>query len=192
MSDNELPDYDVLQGALGRLGLEAHPAEVQGRLCGLVCTLGDVTLEDWLRRLGTEAAAGDALAGEARGQLDRLHRATRLQLHDPHLRFQPLLPPDDIALGGRVEALADWCLGFLEGMAEGGVRELDALPGDAGEVARDFLELSRAGECELEGGEEDEAAFAELEEFLRTGALLILEELQPTKAPPYGGGAVLH
>ncbi|MFO8154883.1 MAG: UPF0149 family protein [Pseudomonadota bacterium] len=192
MSDPVLPSYDALQEALNRLEMDSHPAEVQGRLCGMVCSLGEVPLEEWYRRMAITAPAGDALAAEAKERLEALHRVTRLSMHDPHMGFGPLLPPDDIGLGARVEALGDWCLGFLEGLAEGGVRDLDQLPGDAGEVARDLLELSRASEYEFEGGEEDEAAFAELEEYLRTGTLLVLEEMQPTKAPPLGGGAILH
>jgi uncharacterized protein YgfB (UPF0149 family) len=77
-------------------------------------------------------------------------------------------------------------------MAEGGVRDVDGLPGDAAEVARDLLELSQAGSFELDGGEEDEDAYVELVEYLRTATLLVMEELQPTSAPPLGSGATFH
>lgn len=192
MTEETAATYDEVQDSLHRLGLESHPAEVQGRLCGRTCAAGDMEFDAWLGKVAPEYDPSNALASEALEPLKRLHKATRLQLNDPGMRFEPLLPPDSVALASRVEALGDWCLGFLEGMAEGGVRDVDGLPGDAAEVARDLLELSQASSFELEGGEEDEDAYVELVEYLRTATLLVMEELQPTSAPPLGSGATFH
>lgn len=192
MTEETAATYDEVQDSLHRLGLQSHPAEVQGRLCGRTCAGGDLEFDAWLGKVAPEYDPNNALASEALEPLKRLHKATRLQLNDPGMRFEPLLPPDSVALASRVEALGDWCLGFLEGMAEGGVRDVDGLPGDAAEVARDLLELSQASSFELEGGDEDEDAYVELVEYLRTATLLVMEEMQPTSAPPLGSGATFH
>jgi uncharacterized protein YgfB (UPF0149 family) len=69
-------------------------------------------------------------------------------------------------------------------MSEGGMKDLAALPADSSEVMRDLVEIARAGGYDLEEGEEDEVAYNELLEYVRTGVLLINEELNPTQAPP--------
>jgi hypothetical protein len=47
-----------------------------------------------------------------------------------------------------------------------------------------MVEIARAGSYELDGGEEDEQSYQQLLEYVRTGVLLLNEELHPTKAPP--------
>jgi uncharacterized protein YgfB (UPF0149 family) len=69
-------------------------------------------------------------------------------------------------------------------MSAGGIQDIEKLPGDSGEIVRDFVDISRADTYELEGGEEDEVAYNELLEYVRTGVLLLNEELHPSKAPP--------
>ena len=64
------------------------------------------------------------------------------------------------------------------------MKDLASLPADSGEVMRDLVEIARAGSYDLSGGEEDEASYNELLEYVRTGELLINEELNPTQAPP--------
>src|SRR5690606_26274249 len=97
----------------------------------------------------------------------RLQEADRL--------FSPLLPGDDEPLSVRSEAMADWCSGFLYGLGAGGIADLSVLPEDVREIAGDIIEISRAGG---EGeGEEDEAAYMELVEYLRAGVTLVFEIL---------------
>jgi uncharacterized protein YgfB (UPF0149 family) len=94
------------------------------------------------------------------------------------------LPEDDAAVEERVEALGQWCQGFLLGISAGGLKDLDKLPGDSGEILRDMVEIARVGSYELEGGDEDEESFQQLLEYVRTGVLLLNEEVNPTTAPP--------
>jgi uncharacterized protein YgfB (UPF0149 family) len=103
-----------------------------------------------------------------------------------------LLPGEEAALPERADALGSWCQGFLLGLSLGGVQDIGKLPGDAAEVVRDMVELSRAGSYELSGSDEDENAYAELLEYVRTGALLVNEEMNPIKAPPVVDPKSLH
>ena len=46
---------------------------------------------------------------------------------------------------------------------------------------KDITEIGTVGEFDLEDQEESEEAFAEINEYVRMGVLLINEELQPLK-----------
>ena len=45
----------------------------------------------------------------------------------------------------RTAALAQWCQGFLYGLGAGSHYRCERLPGDIGEIVRDFTEITRAG-----------------------------------------------
>jgi hypothetical protein len=180
-----LPDYLVLSGALDKLETEIMPSEVHGTLCGLLCANTGSSADVWQQSLWPHRKEGDLLAAEAHEVFGQIHDISRSQLNDPICDFQMMLPDDDDALDDRVHALGDWCQGFLIGLTLGGVKDFNPLPDDAREIAKDMLEIARAGTSyHLEGNEEDERAYAELVEYLRVGVLLINEELQPSQAAP--------
>lgn len=175
---------EQLGEALERLDVETEPSECHGMLVGLFCARGKLTKEDWFRAVVPEAPQGDLLAGEAFSTLGALYDETYRQLTDPVLDFHLLLPDEDEDINERADALGGWCQGFLLGLSLGGVQDMDKLPGDAAEVVHDLVELSRAGNYEMSDSDEDENAYAELLEYVRTGVLLINEEINPIKAPP--------
>lgn len=181
----DLPDYQTLILALDKLDTGVMPSEVHGTLCGLLCANTGAEPDMWQQALWPNQANGDLLAAEAKEVFKQTHDITRVQLNDPSCEFQMLLPDDDDSLEQRVQALGDWCQGYLIGLSLGGIKDFAPLPEDAREIAKDMLEIARAGTSyDLEGSEEDENAYAELVEYLRIGVLLINEELQPTQAPP--------
>jgi uncharacterized protein YgfB (UPF0149 family) len=172
--------------ALDQLDSAFSPAECHGTLVGLLSASGTADPSAWLAHIAPAATTGDLIAKEAQQVLMELYGETVHQMNDPGLGFEPLLLPDDEPLGERVEALGEWCQGYLMGLSEGGLKDVDKLPGDAGEVVRDMVNLSRAGSYSVSESDEDESAYTELVEYVRTGVLLLNEELNPTKAPPRG------
>jgi len=174
----------ALDAALERVETEMEAEECHGTLTGLFCAKGELPPEEWLGYIARDLDANDLLAREALNAFQKLYEQTRSGLNDSTLDFHLLLPGDEAPVEERIEALAQWCQGFLLGLTAGGVTELEKMPGDSGEILRDFVEISRAGSFALEGGEEDENSFHQLLEYVRTGVLLINEELHPTKAPP--------
>ena len=182
MSDS--PNQEQLTGALRRLGATADLAEAHGVLVGLVCAQGTVEREQWLAILVPERDPNDLLAAESMAALGALYDETLRQLGSTLLEFTPLLPDDELAMGARVDALGEWCQGFLMGITLGGVDKVEEMPGDSGEILRDLVQLGRAGSYELDDDEEDEHAYWELVEYLRSAVLLLNEELNPTKAAP--------
>ena len=94
------------------------------------------------------------------------------------------MPDDDDALRERTESLGNWCGGFLSGLGLGGLPDPSQLPEEVAELLDDLGQIARV-DFELDDADEQEqAAFAEVVEYVRVGVLLINEELQPAKAPP--------
>lgn len=171
-----------LDKALGRMEVTADPSEFHGMLVGLICANGELAREQWLAQ--TLPADEPGRPQDALGTLSELYSETVRQMRSTLMDFQPLLPDDDDPLVERVDALSEWCQGFLAGLAMGGIDAPEKLPGDVGEVMQDLVEITRASGYEFAEDEDDENAYGELVEYVRTGVLLVNEELNPTKAPP--------
>lgn len=180
----------ALDAALEQVETEMQAEECQGTLTGLFCAKGELSADEWLGYIGHNLDPNDLLAKEALSTFRKIYEQTRRGLNDSELDFHPLLPGDEASVEERIESLGQWCQGFLLGLSAGGVTDLDKLPGDSGEILRDLVEIARAGSYELEGGEEDESSFHQLLEYVRTGVLLLNEEMHPTKAPPRDGVTV--
>ena len=179
-----LPEISILDETLFKVDATMGSAESHGALCGMLCARGTTDLSEWMGHvLGEQEQGNDSLRDLAH-QLSDLHQTTMGQMNDPYGAFRLLLPEDDDALDERAGALAEWCLGFVYGLAAGGISEESELPEDTKELLMDFIEISRAGhevvdKEEDDDEEADEQAFVEIVEYVRTGVLLINEELQP-------------
>jgi uncharacterized protein YgfB (UPF0149 family) len=155
-------------------------AEAHGTLVGALCTAATYRFEDWLQEILPEGRAHSLSAGALRS----VYFVTSETLTGQDLEFQPLLPEDAQPLNERTAALAQWCVGFLYGLGSGSIEDLKTLPGEVGEVVRDFDEITRVGVDGGETDEQNESAYAELVEFVRVGVQLVFEELEPLRAAP--------
>lgn len=182
---SELNDPQApLKKALERLELDMGVSECHGHLVGWICASGESDADIWLQAIDKGGVSGDLLAEEARQLLRELFSISLGQLNDPELDFHPLLSAEDAGIEQRLHDLGEWVQGFLLGMSEGGVVDIDKLPADCPEIMKDLVEIAGVERYELSDGDEDESAYMELLEYIRTGVLLINEELHPTKAPP--------
>lgn len=156
---------------LTALALNAAPqlpvAELHGAVCGLgVCHGEALPLLDLIDLVGEDALTDQQTVEAFVG-------ASISDLRAEDLRFAPLLPADDTPLDGRLEALAQWCSGFLAGLAAGlarrGTGSLAECPDEVREIIRD---LAAIAQVEAGGAADDtaEADLAELEEFVKVGA----------------------
>ena len=182
-----LPDYDHIQELLVQERSLADAAEAHGTLAGCLCATSGYRLEDWLREILPDGRA----TPETTAALQELFTATAGALVQPDMEFELLLPADEQPIDVRTAALAQWCQGFLYGLGAGAVPDASELPGDAGEVVRDFIEISRAGVDASQDDESNQAAYAELVEFARVGVQLLFEELAALRTPPTSA-APLH
>ena len=176
-------ELDSLELSLKRVDSPLTAVELHGLLTGMLSASYAISFEKLLGEiLEEEQDPADALVREAVKTFKQLFDEMKSILNDPELGFELILPDEEHPLPKRLQALGQWCQGFVYGVGRGGVTTA-ALKGDAAELLKDFTEISRISE-EAEGGEDDEEAYMELVEYIRVGVLLINEELQPFEAPP--------
>lgn len=163
-----LPTWQEMGHYLGTHEAPISAAESHGLLCGLLCMRADHARETWIQR-----TFDDAELSEAPAPLDRVYDETLHQLDDTDFDFELLLPDDEeLGLAERTAALAEWCSGFGFGVGASG-RDTEAL----GTESREFLyDAARIAQAEVAGDEDDEAAFAEVVEYVRMGVLLTRTE----------------
>lgn len=181
--------YAEFDAALATAGAQFAAAEGHGVLCGLLCAKPAEAAQRWLAEI--LAGAGEA-PEDCRAVLQNVLESTRHDLQGHMLSFTPLLPDDEETLAARVAALAAWCEGFLFGLGASGLARDAQLSSEAREVLRDFAELARNDAATEDGSEEDEMAYAEIVEYLRAGAQLVHDELNPAPATRMPGSPQIH
>ena len=179
----ESGSFNDLQRVLIQTHALTDAAEAHGTLVGSLCST-PCSLVDWLADILPEGKADAASAASLR----EIFETTADGLREGMLQFQPLLPADDEPLDDRTAALGEWCQGFLYGLGTGsGLPEASDLPGEAAEVVRDMTEITHVDVDPEDDPETNEAAYAELVEFVRVGVQLLYEHLQPLREPPPTG-----
>lgn len=131
--------------------------------------------------------------------LDTLYQSTFWQLSERLSEFALLLPDDQNNAAVRTDAMAHWCEGFLHGLvsAKHGDALRDRLAAEPlSDIIRDVLQITRAEVDEATDEETNEAAYAELVEYVRVAAQLTYEELSEirhgTNLPPEDSRETMH
>jgi len=163
-------------------GADGSASEAHGMLSGTICAAGKTSPGLWLEYLLGEGNTLSAAASDSSDMLLTVQSELLLQFNDDAFGFGLLLPPDDVPLPHRTEALSQWCAGLLYGLALGGFREDVAMPDSVSEVMKDVYEISHARFDYDMMDEADETAYMEIVEYVRMGVLLLYEELQPVPA----------
>lgn len=161
--------YRIVQTAL------QSDAEAHGIATGMLCIAADADVSSWLSQLFTDEAMP---AEHDQATLQQLFEQTRdLLSYHGAFSFDLLLPDDDdSALPERVEALCDWCRGFLFGVgyANSATADAHAWPGDCGEIMQDIVEFTKIDS--RVAGEDDEIAYTEIREYLRAAVFTIKDQ----------------
>ena len=179
----QLPDYDFLADAIARIDLPILPAELHGMAAGLLIADAATPVPRYLKLIMDEPEPGDVLASETQKHLKALFDVTRDRLQTPTLEFELLLPDEDESLLIRIEAACEWARGCLYGLMEQGIQPDSELSEDVSGFVSDLIQISQGGYHVTED-EDAEMVYADLLEYLRMGALMTQEELQPIKAAP--------
>ena len=164
--------FEDLANNLLEQGQQSSPSAVHGCLCGMLS--GGASREPEYSLYGLAGALDLSVHGDLAEQVMQLYVSTIEALQDESFDFHPLLPDDDGDIADRVEALADWCRGFLAGFAHASVgddRSAPALSEDSSEILKDFAAIAQAGLDDSEDREEEEGSYMELVEYLRFAAL---------------------
>jgi len=177
---NEKVGFEELDDTLRCCGANWDAAQAHGLLTGRLAVGGVPAGPEWLLQVleGTEEA--NALRMECQKMLDSLYQGTFWQLTERLSGFTPLLPDDGADAGARTSALARWCEGFLHGLVSSEHEKtlkakLAAEP--LSDIIRDMLQITRAAVDEECDDETNEAAYAEIVEYVRVAAQLAYEEL---------------
>jgi len=167
--------YSDLERVLAQAGSDVQAASCHGFLCGQICAAG--VADEYLWQEFLRLRATDELAiGDSRDEIRTLIGAIQEQLSSLELEFDLMLPDEECDLESRVDALAQWCRGFVLGneLSRPGLESQPREHGD--EILDDVRMISRAG-IDEQMGEEDEKMLVELVEYVRVGAILMFEEL---------------
>lgn len=200
------PAYDDLVSLLASYGDAFSASECHGILCAMASCQLELDGETWARRmLSAEVDAvlegseldGDGVDAADKEALKALFDDSVKQLADPDLSFQLLLPDDDASLESRTEALANWCEGYLYGLALGGIKEFNMFSEPVQEFAQDLTEIAQLSHEDGDDAAAGETAFFDISEYVRMGVLMIRDELlllDENSAPSAGASddVVLH
>ena len=185
-ADHTIIDFDSIDKLLNEQEIIIDASECHGVLCGLLCSKGHFSDLLWINQLWDSESSQheNSLSAETQKRLKELHEVTFQQLNDTQCTFYPLLPKDDTSLNFRTEMLASWCRGCLYGLGTGINKPLNQLQHDVAEAIQDLVDISKALHHAANSSDEDESAYSEIVEYVRTVVMLLNEELQPFKKPP--------
>ncbi|MDH3644782.1 MAG: UPF0149 family protein [Gammaproteobacteria bacterium] len=171
---------------LTALALNAAQSLSVAEIHGVVCGLAVWQPERFELQELTDLVGVDALTDEFSVEAFVNGSVEALQAED--MSFAPLLPDDDVELEQRLDAVAEWCAGFLAGFGAAGMaREmssLEVLPEEIQEIVGD---LSAITDIDVDGiaGAQDDAEYGDadqdsieedliqIHEFVKVGVLLI-------------------
>ncbi len=162
--------YQNINSIMADIDVDLSAAESHGMAVGMLCVNDRTKPGYWLQELAQEAGE---INEEDRLALVSLFEETRRLLASDDFSFELLLPDEDTSLNGQLQALRDWCQGFLYGIGS-------ASPGsgwsrESQEIVKDIAEFTRL-ETDAQG-EEAENDFMELIEYLRASVIFLRTEL---------------
>jgi len=162
--------YNACNAIIVQSDAELSAAEAHGMATGMLCVNVQTESASWLAELLHNS---NSALDENEYVLVRLFEETRRLLESDEFEFDLFLPEDDASLIEQVEALRNWCRGFLLGVSSGG--SASNWSKEAREILKDIAEFTKLDANA--NGEEDEQAFVEITEYLRSAVLLLRDEL---------------
>lgn len=191
--NDELFDFDLWADLHLRHSAINHPSELHGLLSGQLAAGERLSSERW-EHLACEHLGAEALLEQMgpdqpspKALLHGFYARTLAALQSESMDFRLLVPLDPAPLAQRLEALAAWVRGFLEGMARAAGEGLNEAPQDVRELIRDFVAISQI-EIDEDDSEDGEKELAEVMEYVRIGVLNVFAEFNR----PAPEGATLH
>lgn len=177
------PDYETLEYRLIAANTPFSISYIHGMMVGILCvdsrhaSKGRQLIQEKMPEMSEDT-------GQISELLNNLFSLTQTELQTLERGVTLMLPPDDVMLPQRLEALADWCAGFLEGI------KAEATP--KGSLAQlplvcEFLEdLTQIKELSFDAAptQENEKDYMEIVEFVRVGVLLIHAEYDQIEKTP--------
>ena len=173
-----LPDFDEFCDQLIPLGAVNSPAELHGLLCGKLCGGTEMDSDQWLIVAWEFLEITDYPGGDVQDQVAQLYKVTEQELSSGDYNLQPFLPDDDTDMERRLQALSQWCHGFLTGFGSAGIDPAQEFSSDHANALRDLAAIVQVdvdADAE-EDDEQQEVDFADVVEYVRMAAMSLYEE----------------
>ncbi len=168
--------YNDLDEKLRASGWKSGASEAHGLLAGLACR-GVTSSQVANKRFLFQIDEKDDIA-----MLQGLFELISTDLESSEPTFNPLLADEDSASAQRIDEVANWCAGFIQGFCNDGSSVINECNDEIQELLQDIMDISgmQAGTMSAstvpESGEEDRE-LTEIEEYLRVGIQLIYDEM---------------
>jgi yecA family protein len=162
--------YQTINTICVQRDTELTAAEVHGVAAGMLCVDERTESGRWLSEIFSKSVP---LNEQEKRLLVNLFEETAKLLASDQMEFELFLPDDNTLLTEQVAALAGWCQGFLYGV--GAVGTDINWNKKISEILTDISEFTRVDTAAE--GEEDECAFVEITEYLRSAVLLLRYEI---------------
>lgn len=183
--------FDEVAELLGRAGADTSASELQGFLCGHLCT-GQRNHQTWLAHAQGFLDIGE-LNQEMKSLLIELFEESEAQIKEVDFEFQLLLPEEDEELSVRVLFIGQWCQGFLTSFGMGCNDEHAlALSDDAKSALADFVAIAQISDEDVEDNNAAEADYTEIIEYIRMAVLGLAMECREPPPPLSSTTPPLH
>jgi len=175
--------YPELERQLTHLNAQMQATESHGVLCARFCLEQRPDPALWVQEVIGRQDMNNLQVQAAQISLAHLYQQTEQAFHAELENFVLLMPDEYEDLSVRLQALVDWCSGFVSGLGLSGIQMDESLDPAVKEVLEDFMELTRM-EVNVEEGDENEISFTEIEEYVRVGVMTIGLTLRPGEDKP--------
>jgi len=175
--------YPELERQLNHLNAQMQATESHGVLCARFCLEQRPNPAAWVQEVIGPQDMNNLQVQATQVSLAHLYQQTEQVFHAELENFVLLMPDEYEDLSVRLQALVDWCSGFVSGLGLSGVQIDESLDSAVKEILEDFMDLTRM-EVDVDEGEENEISFTEIEEYVRIGVMTVGLTLRPAEAEP--------
>jgi len=172
-------DFDWLANIYTSHGAINHPSELHGLMIGEMVGNMKRTPGDWLEQvmshMGVEELNTERQSNLVEDLIE-LYKVNGEGIDQDSSSFCMLLPDDEYGLPERLDSLAIWVRGFLEGLAISSSEKLAGIGDDLQEILKDLVEICNL-DSRVASSEEGEKEYFEISEYVRIGVLNLYAEL---------------
>lgn len=168
-------DYAKLTAVMQKLDAQISAAEAHGLLMGMFCLSPAMPEAEW-RAILLENLDCTKPNKKDLDIFVKVARKITADFNSKSFTVQILLPDDQEELRLRLEALADWCRGYLSGLALVGITAKDLTNEVVNELVQDLAQIAQV-DHRADPNEEAENNYMELVEYVRIAVQNIQSEL---------------
>jgi uncharacterized protein YgfB (UPF0149 family) len=172
----QLPHFEEVANMFAAAMLDIHPSFVHGCWIGLIAGGRHHSPKQWVDFLIQKPDAWGSLDLNLQHLFLSIAEASVEQLGDLHYVLQLLLPDDENELDYRVDALSEWCNGFVRAIKDSKIDVTTYLGNDAKEAFADMEEITEVS-IDLDHDPQAEENYAEVVEYLRVAVSLIHQDI---------------